>query len=304
MKAKKYLYNLLGLAVVVQLTSCSKEDKLTPTADVGIMELFQPAPDANPLEKSMYQEYGVWTRLDYKDSREVYNSYLGQDETSARFPAEKVDPNLRESAYVYMNTLLSNVNKEFSRKLMPNEVFFVKTYGHPFFTPKFTTIGRNRLVVTWPNAISKMPITNPETLYYTDEALTIGVWDKLSELVAARLTEEIEGFEELGRPYDKGVAFSKIRDQYFIDGDVQKRNRDWKALADEGGYLDHYSSFSFQAEFKAWLKLLLTESFENINVRYLEGNAMRKAKYELFVEYIEKNYDWDIQAVGNKYRAK
>lgn len=304
MKTKRYLYNLLGLAVVVQLTSCSKEDKLTPTADVGVMELFQPAPDANPLEKSMYQEYGVWARLDYKDSREVYNSYLGQDATSARFPAEKVDDDLRESTYVFLNTLLSNVNKEFSKKLMPNEVFFVKTYGHPYFIQKFTTIGRNRLVVTWPNAISKMPIENPETLYYTDEALAKGMWDKLSELVSARLTEEIEGFEELGKPYDGGTAFGKIRDQYFVDRDLQKRNRDWKALADEGGFLDQYSTFSFRAEYKAWLKLILTESFENIDSMYLESNSMRKAKYELFVDHFKKEYNWDIQAVGDKYREK
>ncbi|ERJ57849.1 hypothetical protein [Sphingobacterium paucimobilis] len=286
----------------MQLIGCTKEETPIPSEHVGVEELFSPALDAHPLEKSMFKEYGVWARMEFKDSKEVYNSYLGEDVNSSRYPVEKVDAGMRESAYIYLNTLLSNVNKKFSNELMPNEVFFVKTYGNPYYPPKFTTIGRNRLVITWPNAVSELPIVDPEMLYYADESLTWGVWDKLTELISQRLLDEIDGFEELGKPYDGGVAFTKIRDQYFIDYDIEKRNRDWQTLADEGGYLDHYSSFSFKAEYKGWLQLILTESSENINAWYLDGNPMRKAKYELFVTYFKEKYNWDIQAAGNKFR--
>lgn len=302
MKTKQYLYNFILAALIWQFAGCSKESSLMPSEEVGVEQLFSPAPNADPLEKKMFEEYSVWARMDFKDSREVYNSYLGQDANNSRFPAEKVDADMRQSAYMYLNTLLSNINKKFAKERMPNEVFFVKTYGNPNWSPKFTTIGRNRLVITWPNAVSKKAMLNSETLYYADETLTWGVWDKLAELVAARLTEEIPGFEELGKPYDGGTAFTKIRDQYFIDYDLAKRNAAWAALADNGGYLDHYASFSFQAEYKGWLHLILTESAENIDNWYIYGNTMRKAKYDLFLAYFKEKYDWDIQAVGNQYR--
>lgn len=287
------------------LFSCSKEETLTPTDDLGFEQLFSPKADARPIEKELFKEYNVWVRTEFKDFREVYNSYLGQDVNSVRFPIEKLDADKVESAYAYMETLLSNVSKEYAQALMPNEIFFVKNYGHPAWGYQFKAIARNRLAFVWPNeTYGAQPVVDMYNHYYIDSALTRAVWGELSKMIGSRITEEIPAFERIGKPYDGGAAFTKIRDQYFIDYDIDKRDKDWKELADQGGYLDHYSSFSFKDEYAAFFKLLLLESYENIDKQYLQGNAMRRQKYDVFVKYFKDKYNWDIQASGDKYREK
>jgi len=303
---KNIFYSLFFVALTsATLGSCSKEAGLTPTEETGFEQQFQPGADANPIEKKLYQDYNVWVRTEFKDFREVYNSYLGQDAVMSRFAIEHVDADKKESAYIYMQTLLSNVSTAYAQQLMPNEIFFVKNYGHPAYGYQFNVVGRNRLAFVWPNATyGSIPVTDPANHYYQDEALTKEVWRNLADMIGTRITEEIPDFEKIGKPYDGGVAFTKIRDQYFIDYDLDKRNREWKKLADQGGYLDHYSSFSFKAEYSAFLKLILLESYENINKQYLQGNDMRRQKYDVFVKYFKDKYNWDIQASGNKYRQK
>lgn len=304
MKTSIYkIFFVLSLSAII--AGCSKETIPTPTEDLGFEQLFKPAVDASPQEKALFEKYNVWVRMEFKDSREVYNSYLGQDATNARFPAQKVDMDQRESAYIYIDTLLSNVSKTYRDQLMPNEVFFVKTYGLPAWGYQFFVVGRNRLAFVWPNSTyQSQPVVDAENHYYRDSALTKEVWNNFSKMISDRIAEEIPGFEKIGKPYDGGTAFNKIRDQYFVDRDLEKRNKDWQTLADQGGYLDAYSSFSFKAEYSAFLKLILLESYENINKKYLEGNAMRRQKYDLFIKYFKDKYNWDIQAAGNKYREK
>lgn len=300
------LYTFTGLLLLnISLNSCTKKEaELSPSESLGFEQQFKPEADANPIEKALFEEYNVWVRMDFKDSREVYNSYLGQDVNNARFPAAKVDVDQRQSAYVYMQTLLSNVSKEYALQVMPNEVFFIKTYGHPAYGYNFNVIARNRLAFVWPNqTYGSQPVVDMETHYYRDSALTREVWNNLSKMIGDRIPEEIPGFEQIGKPYDNGTAFTKIRDQFFIDRDYDKRDNGWKAIADQGGYLDAYSSFSFKDEYAAFFKLLLLESYEDINRDYLVGNAMRREKYDVFVKYFKDKYSWDIQASGNKYRA-
>lgn len=309
MKIVNYSFSLVVGIVLLNLTlsgcSKSKEDVLTPSAELGFEQQFKPKENANPIEKSLFNDYTVWVRMDFNDSREVYNSYLGQDGVNARFPAQKVDADKQQSAYVYMQTLLSNVSKEYALQLMPNEIFFVKTYGHPAWGYQFYVIARNRLAFVWPNnTYGSQPVVDPINHYYRDSVLTREVWNNISKMIGDRITEEIPNFQKIGKPYDGGAAFVKIRDQYFIDYDLDKRNQGWQAVADQGGYLDAYSSFSFKDEYAAFFKLLLLESYENINKNYLVGNVMRRQKYDLFVKYFKDKYNWDIQATGNKYRQQ
>jgi hypothetical protein len=301
---KNYLIFTI-LIVVFLCSSCTEEDPITPSTEVAFELLFKPEADAHPLEKKLFDTYGVWVRMDFKDSKEVYNSYLGQDIVNARFPAQKVDESNRISAYQYMDTLLSNVSIDFCRQLMPNEIFFIKTYGHPAWGFQFYVVARNRLAFVWPNTTyGAQPIDDPATHYYRDSTLTRTVWGHLTKMIGDRITEEIPEFVKIGKPYDGGAAFTKIRDQYFVDYDREKRDAAWQKLADQSGYLDAYSSFSYKEEFAGWLKLLTTESYANIYNGYLKDNAMRRAKYTLFVDYFKKVYKWDIQATGNKYRQQ
>lgn len=304
---KKAAYILLVGAALINMTiaSCKKESEILPSEEVGLEQQFKPKPNANPIEKELYENYNVWVRTEFTESREVYNAYLGQDVNNARFPAVKVDEDKKQSAYIYMKTLLSNVSKDYSKQMMPNEVFFIKTYGHPLYGYQFNVVARNRLAFVWPNqTYGSQPVVDAENHYYRDSVLTKEVWNNLSKMIGDRITEEIPDFEKIGKPYDGGAAFTKIRDQYFIDFDLEKRNKEWQALADGGGYLDSYSSFSFKDEYAAFLKLLLLESYENINEQYLKGNDMRRQKYDLFVKYFKDKYNWDIQATGNLYRQK
>lgn len=304
---KRLDYILLAGAALINMTitSCTKESEILPSEEVGLEQLFKPKANANPIEKELYENYNVWVRTEFTDSREVYNAYLGQDVNNARYPAVKVDENKKESAYIYMKTLLSNVSKDYAKQVMPNEVFFIKTYGHPAWGYQFFVVARNRLAFVWPNTTyGSQPVVDANIHYYKDSVLTREVWRNLSDMIGSRIPEEIPDFEKIGKPYDGGTAFTKIRDQYFIDYDLAKRNREWQALADQGGYLDPYASFSFKAEYAAFFKLILLESYENIDKQYLKGNDMRRQKYNLFVKYFKDKYNWDIQAAGNKYRQE
>lgn len=304
---KKVEYILLIGAALINMTiaGCKKESKISPSEEVGFEQQFKPKANANPIEKELYENYNVWVRTEFTESREVYNAYLGQDGINGRFPAVKVDEDKKQSAYVYMKTLLSNVSKDYAKQILPNEVFFIKTYGHPLWEYQFYVVARNRLAFVWPNKTTgSQPVVDPENHYYRDSVLTREVWNNLSKMIGDRITEEIPDFEKIGKPYDGGAAFIKIRDQYFIDYDIEKRDKAWQALADGGGYLDYYSSFSFKDEYAAFFKLVLLESYENINKQYLQGNDMRRQKYELFVKYFKDKYKWDIQATGNLYRQK
>ncbi|MDR6783136.1 hypothetical protein ABIE26_000376 [Pedobacter africanus] len=304
---KRLDYILIAGAALINMTfaSCTKESEILPSEELGLEQLFKPKANANPIEKELYENYGVWVRTEFTDSREVYNAYLGQDVNNARYPAVKVDEDKKESAYIYMKTLLSNISKDYVKQVMPNEVFFIKTYGHPLWGYQFYVVGRNRLAFAWPNTTyGSQPVVDANVHYYKDSVLTREVWRNLSDMVGSRIPEEIPDFEKIGKPYDGGTAFTKIRDQYFIDYDLAKRNREWQALADQGGYLDPYASFSFKAEYAAFFKLILLESYENIDKQYLKGNDMRRQKYNLFVKYFKDKYNWDIQATGNKYRQE
>lgn len=304
---KRVEYILLAGAALINMTiaSCTKESELLPSEDAGFEQQFKPKANANPIEKELYENYNVWVRTEFSESREVYNSYLGQDVNNARFPVQKVDEDKKESAYIYMKTLLSNVSKEYATQIMPNEVFFIKTYGNPGWGYQFSVVGRNRLAFVWPNKTSgSQPVVDANIHYYKDSVLTREVWRNLTEMIGNRIPEVIPDFEKIGKPYDGGAAFTKVRDQYFIDYDRPKRDREWQAIADNGGYLDPYCSFSFKAEYAAFLKLILLESYENINKQYLIGNEMRRQKYNLFVKYFKDKYNWDIQATGNQYRQK
>jgi len=306
MKDKKLFYMLwLCLCMSVAMMSCTKEERIEPTKDLQFKPLFEPQADAHAKEKYLFQKYNVWIRMDFTDPTDVYNAYLGQDVTSARFPAQKIDDDKRESAYNYMDTLLSNLPYQFVQDFIPNEFFFVKTYGFSAFGVQFNAVSRNRLAFVWPNTYNTaLSTVHPTNHYYRDSTLTREVWRNLADMIGSRGIEEIEGFESIGKPYDGGTAFNKIRDQYFIDRDLEKRNRDWQTLADQGGYLDPYASVSFKAEHTAFMKLILLESYDRINRQYLQGNEMRRKKYDLFIKYYKDKYGWDMQESGNKFRQR
>ena len=63
------------------------------------------------------------------------------------------------------------------------------------------------------------------------------------------------------------------------------------------------SSRSFEGDFSEWLRLLVMESYENIKKDYLDNSKPRALKYEILIKYF-KEYGWDIQAAGNKYRTE
>ena len=45
------------------------------------------------------------------------------------------------------------------------------------------------------------------------------------------------------------------------------------------------------------------ESYENIKKDYLDNSKSRALKYAIIIKYF-KEYGWDIQVSGNKYRTE
>lgn len=300
--------NISGIWVVLMafvMFGCDDENNPVPSEDLGIPELFAPAEDADPRVKQMYNDWGLWVRMDFTNPDEVTNAYLSED-VNNRYGATMIDDTCRESAIVYARTLLSNVSKEFAKAYFPLELFFVKTYNGSWWAADYQQIGRSRFVLCWPNEMEgALPVTkagNPDH-YYQDSVITHTVWKYFGGMIAARFDEPIQEFALAGKTYDKGEAFDKIKDEYYKDNDEEKYHAATQELCDVGGFLSGTGSSSFESDFADWILLLVTESYDNIKKEYLDTSSPRAAKYKILIDFFN-SYNWDIQAAGNKFRQK
>lgn len=292
------------LATTAFLASCSKEARIAPTEEFGFEERFSPKEDELPKVKEMYKQYDLWLRLAFKDPKEVTNSILAKDESN-RYGATAMDEHMKPSAIMFVDTLLHNVSKEFVQKIFPKEFFFVKTYNGSFWKQDIFVLGRNRLIVCWPNERSKtQPITIPETHYYQDSVLTRMVWGSLSGMLTQRLGEKIPEFEKVGMSYDNGKSVDDIRAKYPSKDDEDQMNKELDLFAAENGFISASGSRSYESDLGQWFSLITTESFDNIQSKYLDNSQKRTEKYRIFTEYLLTKYNWDIQASGDKYREK
>ena len=299
----KRILNILPLMLIVSLAACTKETDPVASEDIGIAQQFAPPADADPRVKQMYQDYNVWLRMDFNDWKEVTNAILERDQIN-RWGVGKIDPEYRESAIIWMQTLLPNVPEKYVRTFFPLEFFFVKSYGSGYWSSNIKRIGRSRLVICWPNQmVGAQPVVDPQTHYYKDSVLTREVWANLGAMITARMEEPIKEFVTAGKSYDNGQAYDRIMEDYYNDYDIVKRDAALDELARSGGYITGSGSRTFDSDFTDWLKLLATESYENIKSKYLDNSPARAQKYDVLIRYFQE-YDWDIQATGDLYREK
>ena len=106
------IFKIMVMLATFSLVSCSDEDDLKPSESLGIPEMFSPAADADARVKEMYNDYGLWVRMDFTDWHEVTNAYLYED-VNNRMGATMIDDTCRENAIIFSQTLLSNVCKLF-----------------------------------------------------------------------------------------------------------------------------------------------------------------------------------------------
>jgi len=301
MKLRKLYILALGLSTT--FAACKKEESPIASDDLKIPQMFSPAADADPKVKSIYNDYGLWIRMDFKDAKEVSNGILFTD-VNNRFGATKIDDNKRQEAIVYTESLMSNVPAKFTKALFPLEFFYVKTYNGSWWATDMQVIGRSRLLITWPNKmLNSLPVTDPATHYYRDSVLTRAVWSSLGTMMTPRMGSPIEGFELAGKAYDNGLVADRIQSDYFKDYDVAKRDAALDELAKSGGFITGSGSRSFEADFPQWIRLMATESYANIKKQYLDNSPRRAKKYEVLIKFFN-SYGWDIQATGNQYRQK
>lgn len=295
----------LVLGTCMAMVACDEETSPVATEDLGIEALFSPGEDADPEVKDIYNRYGVWVRTHFDHIDQLTNAIIAEDALVKNFGATNMDETLVSQPYAYVKTLLENVSERFVRAYFPLEFFFVETYGSGYWSYDFAKVGRSRLVICWPNqAEGCIAVTDPENHYYQDSVLTTTVWGYLNGMITDRMEEDIlPEFEAAGRAYDGGEAADKILDDYYNDYDEEKYEKAMKELADSGGFVTGEGSKSFRQDFGDWIKLVATESFENIKRDYLDNNKARAKKYEIFIDFMNE-YGWDIQAAGNLFRQK
>ena len=321
----KIIYLIMTAAVFV-LSGCDKESKLSPTDDLGIVEMFSPGEDADPRVKTMYNDYGVWVRTYFNSVQELTNGILAQDALVAMRGAENLDEEKIPEVLYYSEALLSNVSKEYAKAFFPLEIYYVKQYGSLWWIYPVKALGRSRLILMWPNTTKgAIEVEDPVNHYYQDSVLASEVWRKVGSMIVARMEEPLKDFVAAGKAYDKGEAFDKLGDEYDKDEKawkeenpdandededevnsrpyVIKYNKAVAELCRNSGYITGGSSRSFEADFSEWLRLLVMESYENIKKDYLDNSKPRAWKYEILTKYF-KEYNWDIQAVGDRYRER
>lgn len=319
------IYMLLT-ALVLFMSGCDDEDTPSMTDDLGIAEMFGPGDDADPRVKTMYNDYGVWVRTHFNDVGEVTNGILAEDAIVAMYGVENLEEEKIPEVLDYSEALLSNVPDKYTKSFFPLEFFYVKQYGGLWWIYPVKALGRSRLILMWPNTTEgTIPVKDSKNHYYQDSVLAAEVWRTIGTMIVARMEEPLADFVAAGKAYDKGAAFDKLGTEYDKDEEAwREENPDAddddeeevnsrpyvvkydKAVAElcrNGGYITGGSSRSFEADFSSWLRLLVTESYDNIKKDYLDNSKPRALKYEVLIKYF-KSYGWDIQAAGNKYREK
>ena len=298
--------NLACIGLMFFTVACNNEDDPIASENLGIVDMFSPGEDADQEVKDMYNKYGVWVRTSANSTEELGNAIIAENGNMlARGSFENLDETCKSEVYAYMETLLSHVSPEFAKTYLPQDFFFLKSC-RDYMDQNFLQIGRNRLIICWPNQMEGcIPVTDPDKHYYQDSVLTTAIWNRLVNMITLRMEENLlPDFIAAGKMYDGGEASDAIDDQYNEDLDEEKWEASMKELADGGGFISGYGSASFRTDFGEWIVLLLTESYENIQHLYLDNNAMRTAKYEILTSWLKDNFDWDIQAAGNKFRAE
>ena len=181
------IFKIMVMLATFSLVSCSDEDDLKPSESLGIPEMFSPAADVDARVKEMYNDYGLWVRMDFTDWHEVTNAYLYED-VNNRMGATMIDDTCRENAIIFSQTLLSNVSKEFAKAYFPLELFFVKTYNGSWWAADYAQLGRSRFVLCWPNQMEgALPVTkeaNPD-YYYQDSLISGLIWKNFGTMIAS-----------------------------------------------------------------------------------------------------------------------
>ncbi|MFD2554370.1 hypothetical protein [Sphingobacterium tabacisoli] len=302
----KKIFSICLVAVLLLVNACKKDDKISASEEFGFEERFSPKEDELPVIKEMFKTYDLWLRLNFKDAKEVTNSILMQDPGN-RYGATPLAEEMKPSAIMFVDTLLHNVSTDYVRRVFPREFFFVKTYDGSYWEKNIHALGRTRLIVCWPNKVKDaQPITVPETHYYQDSVVTRMVWSSLSNMLVQRMEQEIPGFEAAGMPYDNGKIMDEISKNYPGNSEeaIEIRQAELTKMAAERGYVSASGSRTYDTDLSQWLSLLVLESFDNIKTKYLDNSPKRTEKYKVLTEYLKKEYNWDIQAAGNKYREK
>ena len=298
--------SLAAAGILLLLAACNNEDDPVASEDLGIVDMFSPGADADQEVKDIYNKYGVWVRTHFDDIDELANAIIAEDQMVSMRGATNIQEQYIPETYAYTQTLLGNVSVDFVKQYFPLEFFYVETCGASFWTYDLLSIGRSRLVICWPNQMEGcIPVTDPVNHYYQDSVLTVNVWNRLVNMVTLRMNEDLlPEFGAAGKMYDGGEASDNIYQQYQQDGDEEKYNQSMQELADGGGFISGDGSSDFRSDIGEWLQLLVTESYDNIKRTYLDNNSMRAQKYEILVNWLKDNFDWDIQAAGNKFRAE
>ena len=112
---------LLLIALVLFLSGCDKESKLSPTENLGLVDMFSPDENADPRVKAMYNDYGVWVRTHFNSIDELTNAILAQDAFVAIRGAENLEEEKIPEVLNYSEALLSNVSKEYANAFFPLE---------------------------------------------------------------------------------------------------------------------------------------------------------------------------------------
>lgn len=299
----KYFNIIILFIAACVLISCSKEESLTPSGDLGFQERFSPADTEPQGVKDIFNKFGLWLRMDFEDDKEVTNAILVQD-VNNRYGATQIDEEMKPSAIMFVDTLLNNVSVEFVQEVFPREFFFVKTYNGSFWQADIETLGRSRLIVCWPNERTGVqPIEVPETHYYQDSVLTRMVWASLTGLLAQRMEKEIPGFEAAGSSYDNGQALDELTSSLASqDLSDEEYGQIMDEFAAERGVILPAGTRGYTQDLSQWLRTIVTESYENIYNEFLQNSPNRLEKYNVLCSYLLEEYNWDIQAAGNKYR--
>ena len=137
---KSRIIYLLLTALVLLLSSCDKESKLSPTDDLGIVDMFSPDENA---------DYGVWVRTYFSSIDELTNAILAQDALVAMRGAENLEEEKVPEVLNYSEALLSNVSEQYSKSFFPLEFFYVKQYGSLYWIYPVKALGRSRVFFFW-----------------------------------------------------------------------------------------------------------------------------------------------------------
>mgnify|MGYP007029442591 FL=1 len=290
-KIVRYL-SILGL---LGCLACSEDKKIGGVEPLGLdYELPQGKSPADDRIMDIYKKYESYILYEYTDKDFYYDS----DITLARsYVYQLLDPRYVENMMDLLNEIWFDLYPEkFHQQTLPYQVFLASDLQYEDFygeiVKEFVWAGAFSVIVSV--SAEKLQELTPEMKLELKNKLQIKLWSFWRSYNYIELPDEfyeVSNYVGVANTDESSPNYARARG--FVDG--YNRTSLWY------GYIDdwHTGSISKVSDLSTFIECLLTRSSEEWKDDLTW--PLVKKKYDILRNWVQEQYGFDIQIVGNLF---